>query len=368
MKKPVNIAAAGFGVMTLLIGYLLLWPVPIDPVAWNAPPNQGLIDPFAPNDRLQLSRPIDLGKYHGPEDVAGRGDGFIYASTLGGSIIRFRSNGSELETFAEVGGRPLGIEFDADGNLLVANAFSGLQRVTPDGKVEMLVQEHDGQPVVYANDVAVARDGTIYFSESSTKFSAQEFGGTYEASGLDILEHGGHGRVIRVDAESRDTSVILDGLNFANGVAISDDQQFLLISETGHYRVWRYWIAGDEAGNSEIIIDNLPGFPDNINNGLQGRFWIGLVAPRVKMLDDLSGKPGMRKMAQRLPEFTRPSAVPSMHIIAITGDGQVLMNLQDTQAHIPMITGVYETRRALYLSTLFGRYIARLDKRDLQIQ
>jgi len=353
------------GLIALLFLYLLFWPVPIDPVSWNAPVDAGLVDPFASNDRLRSAKVFDLGNHEGPEDVTGGPDGLIYAATADGVIIRLRSDGSSVEVFAETGGRPLGIEFDADGNLFVANAYLGIQKITPDGSVHVLVDTYDGQRIEYANDLAVAANGKIYFSDASSKFSADESGGSYEASLLDILEHGGHGRIFEFDPASSKTVVIADGLNFANGVAISDDQQYLLFNETAHYRVWRYWLGGPRKGQREVIIDNLPGFPDNINNGLNGKFWIGLVAPRNDLLDQLSNKPWLRKVTQRLPAFLRPKAEPSSHIIAITGDGQVLMNLQDSAATVPALTSAFETRDAIWLSSLFGNRLARIDKEQL---
>jgi len=356
------------GLLALLLLYLLFWPVPIDPVGWDAPLDAGLVDPFAPNDRLRKARVIDLGKHEGPEDVTGGPDGLIYAATADGVIIRLRPGDSRVEVFAETGGRPLGIEFDADGNLFVANAYLGVQKVSPNGHVEVLIDTFDGQRIEYADDLAVATNGKIYFSDASSKFSASKSGGSYEASLLDILEHGGHGRIFEFDPATGKTIVIADGLNFANGVAISDDQQYLLFNETAHYRVWRYWLDGPRAGQREVVIGNLPGFPDNINNGLNGRFWIGLVAPRNKLLDDLSNKPWLRKVTQRLPAFLRPEAEPSSHIIAIAGDGQVLMNLQDSAATVPALTGAFETRDAIWLSSLFGNRLARMDKKRLTDQ
>ena len=295
-------AIAG-GVSVVLLAYLLAWPVPVDPVSWSAPADAGLIDPFEANDHLRHSQPLDLRDHAGPEDIAAPGDGFLYVSSAAGSIVRLRPDGSEFSVFAETGGRPLGIEFDGSGNLFVANPYIGLQRISPQGDVELLASEYDGQQLVYVNDVAVARDGTVYFSDSSRKFGAREFGGTYAASLLDIVEHGGHGRLFSFDPQSAVVRLLMDGLNFANGVAISDDQDYLVVSETGHYRIWRYWLVGEKAGTGEVILQNLPGFPDNINNGMQGRFWIGLVAPRVPMLDNMSDKPFMRQIAQRLPQF-----------------------------------------------------------------
>lgn len=353
------------GLLGLLLLYLFLWPVPIDPVSWEAPPDAGLVDPFESNDILRRATLIDLGDHHGPEDVAGGPDGLIYASTADGLIVRLRPDGGNIEVFAETGGRPLGIDFDTDGNLFVANAALGIQKVSPDGRVELLVDSYDGQRIEFADDLAVAANEKIYFSDASSKFGTIRSGGSYEASLLDILEHGGHGRIFEFDPDTGQTKVIADGLNFANGVAISDDQQFLLFNETGHYRVWRYWLDGLRAGQSEVVIANLPGFPDNINNGLNDRFWIGLVAPRNKMLDDASGKPWLRKLMQRLPAFARPKAVPSSHIIGITADGVVLMNLQDSTATVPALTGAYETRNAIWLSSLFGNRLARMDKDKL---
>ena len=345
--------------------YLFYWPVAIDPVAWNAPVDAGLVGVFEPNERLRKARLIELGFHEGPEDIAGGPDGRIYTATRDGKVLRFDASGENIEVFAETGGRPLGLEFDATGNLLVANAYAGLQRVTPDGTVTTLADEYGGQAILYADDVAVAADGKIYFSDASAKFGALKTGGSYEASLMDLLEHGGHGRVFRHDPASGETTLVIDGLNFANGVAISEDQQFLLISETGNYRVLRYWLAGPGAGKTDVVIDNLPGFPDNINNGLNGKFWIGLVAPRNKLLDDMSGKPWLRKLVQRLPAAVRPKAEPSSHVIAISGNGEVLMNLQDSSARLPALTGVFETTDALWLSTLFGVHTARLDKQDL---
>jgi sugar lactone lactonase YvrE len=367
-----NLLRRTLGVVLAIVAafliYLFFWPVPIDPVAWEAPVDAGLVDPFEPNDRLRKARLIDLGSHQGPEDVAEGSDGLIYTTTNGGQVIRFDATGNNIEVFAETGGRPLGLEFDSDGSLLVANAYLGLQRITPDGTVEVLTDEYNGEPILYADDVAVANNGMVYFSDASSKFGAMKTGGSYEASLMDLMEHGGHGRIYRYDPTTRETSIILDGLNFANGVAISDDQQYLMINETGSYRVLRHWLEGPDAGNTEIVIDNLPGFPDNINNGLNGRFWVGLVAPRNKLLDDMSGKPWLRKLVQRLPASVRPKAVPSSHVIAINADGEVLMNLQDTSARMPALTGVCESNNTLWLSSLFGNRVGKLDKRDLANQ
>lgn len=344
--------------------YLLLWPVPIDPVAWTAPADRGLVDPFGSDDRLGRARAIDLGHHDGPEDVTSGQDGLLYATTKAGLILQIDGYGNVRE-FADVGGRALGIEADNDGSFVVANAYTGLQRISREGRVESLLSEVDGRPLMYADDLAIADDGTIYFSEASTKFGAEKSAGTYEGSLLDIIEHGGHGQIIAFHPDEGKARVIIDGLQFANGVAISDDQSYLLIAETGSYRIIKHWLMGPRAGETDVLIDNLPAFPDNINNGLNGNFWVGLVAPRVEVLDSLSGKPFLRKVVQRLPAALRPKAEPYSHVFLMDGDGVVLMNLRDPSARYPSLTGVYETSNSLFMTRLFGNELPVLDKDDL---
>ena len=322
------------------------------------------MDPFESNDRLRPAHAIGLGTHEGPEDVTAGHDGRLYATSKDGFLLQIDGYGNVAE-FAQVGGRPLGLETDRDGSFITANAYSGIQRVSPNGLVTTLLDEVDGVPLVYADDLAIASDGTVYFSEASTRFGASQYEGTFEGSLLDIMEHGASGQVIAFSPDTGDAHVIIDDLNFANGVAVSTDQSFLLIAETGSYRILRHWLKGPRSGETEVLVDNLPGFPDNINNGLHGRFWIGLVTPRNTFLDRFSGKPLIRKIVQRLPAFVRPKARPSSHVIAINGDGEVLMNLQDSAARFPFLTGVYETRDALYLTSLFGNKLAKLDKNDL---
>ena len=56
------------------------------------------------------------------------------------------------------------------------------------------------------------------------------------------------GRLLVYDPISRVATTLVDGLNFANGVAVSHDQTYVLVNETGKYRVIRYWIAGPQEG------------------------------------------------------------------------------------------------------------------------
>jgi sugar lactone lactonase YvrE len=273
-----------------------------------------------------------------------------------------QADGSKPENWVTTGGRPLGIRFDAAGNLIVADAFRGLLRVRPDGTVTVLATEADGQPILYANSVDVAADGKIYFSDSSTKFGASRWGGTYPASLLDILEHGAHGRLLVYDPVAGRATTLLAGLNFANGVAVAHDQSYVLVNETGTYRVLRHWIAGPRRGGTEPLIENLPGFPDNLSRGLEGRFWLALISPRNTLVDRLSGAPFARTMIQRLPAVVRPEAVAYGHVVAIDGTGRVLASLQDPDGGYRLTTGATEADDHIYVGSLVMPALGRLPK------
>jgi len=340
--------------LALVAVYFLAWPVPVDPVAWRAPVATGYVGPFARNHRLKNLELLPIGNHHGPESVAMDRDGRIYAATQEGTIVRLRADGSRPENWVETGGRPLGIRFDHDGNLFVADAFRGLLRISPDRRIALLA------PMAYANSVAVTSDGKVYVTDASVKFGARQSGGTYQASLYDVLEHGGHGRLLVWDPATRKTTVLLTGLQFANGVALAHDESYLLVNDMGNYRVLRHWLTGPRRGATEPLIENLPGFPDNLSTGRNGRYWLALVSPRNALVDKLSGAPFVRKMIQRLPPFVRPEAVAYGHIVAFDGNGRVLASLQDPEGTYRLTTEAVEGGEYVYVGSLVMPALARL--------
>ena len=354
-------------VTVILANYLLLWPVPVEPVSWDAPADKGFVGDFKQNSRLEAIEIINLPDTHGPEGLALL-DNEVYAATREGWIVRYNQDTGEQVKWVNTQGSPLGLVFDANNNLLIADAYKGLLKVSPAGDISLLTRTVDGTDIDYADDLDVTADGKIYFSDASTKFGAQTNGGTYAASLLDTMEHGSHGRLLVYDPVDQTTKMLMDGLNFANGVAVDADSQFVLINETGSYRIHKYWLQGDKIGQSEVLIDNLPGFPDNVVRGNDGRFWVGLVSPRSKPLDDLSASPLMRKIVQRLPLFMRPQAVPYSHVFAMTGEGEILVSLQDPDGQHHTNTGALETDDWLYISSLHADNLARISWQDVDLE
>jgi sugar lactone lactonase YvrE len=302
--------------------YLLMWPVPITPAAWTPPDAPTLAGQFQQNSRLTTTQRLSLGTGFGPEDVALDPQGRIYGGFEDGRIIQLQADGSQPRVFADTHGRPLGLSFDQTGNLIVADALKGLLSVNPGGEVTALSTGADGIPFACTNDLDVAADGTIYFTDASSKYPLTKFT-------LDLLEHQPNGRLLAFDPKTKSTRTMLKDLYFANGVAVSPDQSFLLVVDTGMYRVRRVWLNGPKQGQSETFIDNLPGFPDGISSNGKDKFWLALVTPRDSVFDRLLPNPFLRKVVSRLPAFLQPAPKRYSFVLALDLNGRFVDNLQD---------------------------------------
>lgn len=350
-------------IIAAIAAYLMAWPVDIDPQKWDAPKDKGYTGDFAPNTRLADLDFLSIGDTYGPEDVDSRmidGELFIFAPTHEGLILKINPRSGETITIADTGGVPLGCEFDAAGNLIVADAYKGLLSIAPDGAVTVLTNTVDGTPILYADDLDIGPDGVIYFSDASTKFGAEWAKGTMQGSLFEIMEHGRTGRVLAYDPSSGKTWAVKDELSFSNGIAMADGGKSILINETGEYRIHKLWVDGPKKGQSEIIIHNLPGFPDNINRAPGGNFYVGFVSKRSAFLDDYSDSPFWRKLAWRLPAALQPKAENYGFVIEIDGNGNVIQTWQDPKGAYPATTGAHAAADGyLYITSLTANRLAR---------
>ncbi len=351
-----------------LLAYLGFWPVPVSPVGWQAPAAPGYQGAFTPNQALANLKNISLGAEAGPEHIAMGPGGKLYTTVASGSILRMNADGSGIELFANTGGRVLGFDFDAAGNLIAADAYLGLLSISPDRKVSVLVSHLGNAPLRYPDAVVVAQNGRIYFTDASTRFGPKEFGGTFEASILDILEQSSTGRVIEYNPAIKATRVVAQGLSFANGLALSSDEESLFVAETGKYRIWKIAVAAQDLNvaqadpQARVLLDNLPGYPDNLMRGQNGKVWAGLVKPRNSTIDKMAGQPFLRALTLRLPRALWPVPQAYGHVFAFDEDGKVLADLQDPSGAYPETTGVTETADRLYIQSLHANNLGWLPK------
>ena len=341
-------------VASLIVVVLLVFvPGPVDSQAWTPPPAPKLEGVMAPNDELTRAELVVSDDIFGPEDIAVDGAGTMYAGMQDGRIVRLTMAG-EITTLVNTGGRPLGLDWHPDGRLIVADAFRGLLAVSVDGAVTVLSQGADGVPFGFADDVDVASNGRIYFSDASSKFNQHEYR-------LDLLETRPYGRLLEYDPDTETTRVLMDGLYFANGVALSQAEDFVLVNETWRYRVTRYWLTGPKAGTSDIFIDNLPGFPDGISANGRGTFWLALPSPRKADVDALHPKPWLKNLVAKLPEALQPAATRYGLVASLNEAGEITGSSHDPSGqHVWEVTSVEEHNGYVYLGSLTTDRVARL--------
>ncbi len=336
------------GVMfAVLVVYLLLWPVPIEPTSWTAKEPPPLAGDFAPNRVLQGMELFSTPNAHGPEDVAIDAEGRAYVGVHQGQILRYSPDGASVEVFAETGGRPLGLDFDTDGNLIVADAFKGLLSIDPDGKTTVLCNEAGYHPLGYTNDVDVDSQNVAWFSDSSSKWNQHE-------TMNEVLENAPNGRLLKYDINTDECDVVLSEFHFANGVAVSPDETYVLVNETMRYRTKRVFVRGPRAGRVEVFVANLPGVPDGISTGADGIFWLAMYGPRNAVLDSASDRPWLRKIIHRIPSALQQKPARHPFVLGLDAEGKVVHNLQDVEgARFSVTTSAEQAGDWLHVGSLF---------------
>ncbi|MBN9547906.1 MAG: SMP-30/gluconolactonase/LRE family protein, partial [Alphaproteobacteria bacterium] len=243
----------------------ILAKVYVSPAYLSLPPSPQVDAPGSPyvlNDRLRSVEIIGLGEIEGPEDVILDRDDNLYCGTRHGDIVRFFGpDHKRSEVFAHIGGHPLGMAFDKAGNLLVCIGGMGLFQVAPDKTVIKLTDETnrswfsvvDDSRLRLADDVDVAPDGRIYFSEATIRYEQEDWA-------TDALESRASGRIICYDPRTGKTHTEIPKLVFANGVAMCSDGQSFMFAESWTCSISRYYFDGPKKGSVEKVISNLPGY------------------------------------------------------------------------------------------------------------
>ena len=343
----------------LVIGFLLLMPTKVQPVAWKPPPAPSLSEgAYAENQRLKAAKQVGPGDIDGPEALLLEGD-FLITGLHDGRLLRSSLDGKQRQVLSDTGGRPLGLARHPNGLLVIADGVKGLLSLDAQGRLTALTTEANGVPFGFTDDVAIDQSGHYaYFSDASSRWG-------YGHDGEAIIEHGGDGRLLRYDFQSGKTSVLLDKLEFANGVTLGPDDAYVLVNETGAYRISRYWLSGPKAGTHDLFIDNLPGLPDNLAFNGSNRFWVALYAPRSALLDGTAGHPWVRKVIVRALTVLPKPVEKRGFVLGLDLQGKVVANLQDASSgNYSPITTAREYGDWLYLGSLKASHMARLPLAD----
>ncbi|KAL2945099.1 Protein STRICTOSIDINE SYNTHASE-LIKE 4 [Bienertia sinuspersici] len=282
-----------------------------------------------PNTRLQEVTKLGEGHLKNPEDICVDKNGILYTATRDGWIRRLQKNGSVFENWKWINSSTmLGMTTIAAGGLVICDAEKGLLKVDEDG-ITTLVSHFNGSTLWFADDVIEGEDGSLYFTLASTKYGLHNW---Y----LDILEAKPHGQLLKFNPQTNETLLLLDNLAFANGVALSSDQQYLLVCETWKYKCLKYWLQGNLQGTTEIFIDNLPGGPDNINLSPDGSYWIALLQLTNKGFEFVHTSKIAKHLVATFPRML--SIILGINkkatVIKVSKDGNILKRFDDPEGTV----------------------------------
>jgi sugar lactone lactonase YvrE len=339
----------------VLGAFLLMFPTNVRPVAWTPSPAPSLSSGvYATNQRLKGVERVGPADIEGPEALLLE-DNALITGLHDGRLIQTSLDGKDTKVLADTGGRPLGLARHPSGFLVIADGVKGLLSLDTEGRLISLTTEAADVPFGFTDDVAIDKSGHYaYFSDASSRWG-------YGKDGEAIIEHGGDGRLLRYDFQTGKTLVLLDKLEFANGVTLGPDDSFVLVNETGAYRITRFWLSGPKAGTHDVFIDNLPGLPDNLAFNGRDRFWVALYAPRNALLDATAQHPFVRKMIVRALTVLPKPVEKRAFALGLDLDGKVIANLQDASTgNYSPITTVREYGDWLYLGSLKAKNMARL--------
>ena len=332
-----------------------------DPVSTDA----SAASPFALNNRLRDVETIGLGEVEAPEDVILDDDDNLFCGNRHGDIVRFfPPDYKTWEIYAHIGGSPLGMSFDRDGNLIVCVGGMGLYKVDRNRVVTKVTDETnrstfsivDDSRLRLADDLDIAPDGRIFFSEATVRYEMHDWP-------VDALESRGNGRIICFDPRNGRTHTVLRNLIFPNGICLAFDGQSILFAESWACRISRYWFDGPKVGKVERVIETLPGYPDNINRASDGTYWVALLGMRSPALDVALKMPGFRRrMARRIApdEWLYPNLNTGC-VVRFDESGRIIESLWDFGGvNHPMITSMREHRGWLYLGGISNNRIGRI--------
>ena len=330
--------------------------------AQSAVPGSGT--PYELNNRLSAAEHIGLGELEGPEDVILDRDDNLYCGTRHGEIVRFFApDYTRSEIFAHVGGFPLGLAFDRHGNLISCVGAMGLYQITPEREVTRLSAEtrrswtsiQDDARLRDPNDLDIAPDGKIYFTDSTKRYDAHDWA-------LDSIENRGTGRLLVYDPADGSTKTLLDGYRYTNGVCMAHDNRSLFFAESWRCRIHRYWLEGPKAGTAECVIKDMPGYTDNINRASDGTYWMAWLGMRTPSFDLSLRHPAMRKrMTRRLPqdEWLFPN-INTGGVVKFDENFNIITTMGDLSglSH-PMVTSMREHKGQLFIGGILNNRIGR---------
>ncbi|XP_021903012.1 protein STRICTOSIDINE SYNTHASE-LIKE 10-like isoform X2 [Carica papaya] len=334
-------------------------------------------------DVLHASRVLDLstaGAVAGESlDFDPKGEG-PYTGVADGRILKWEGESVGWREFAidsphrqsctqpsfpqleHICGRPLGVMFEKkSGDLYIDDCYLGLMVVGPEGGLaKQLAIEAEGLRFDFTNHMDIDElDDVIYFTDSSKVYNIRTY--------MNLIMSGDRtGRLIKYEKKNRKTTVLLKGLGFPNGVALSKDRSFVLVAESTRFRVLRFWLRGPNAGKHDVFAD-LPGAPDNIRRNEKGEFWVAMYTKKTLFAYMGFTNPWFGNILLKLLNFSQLNSLligGTPHALAakLSETGEIIEVLEDSKGKtLAFISEVLERDGKLWIGSITTPYIGIYD-------
>ncbi|KAF2312782.1 hypothetical protein GH714_040027 [Hevea brasiliensis] len=216
---------------------------------------EGISDKTLSDAEMKSYSQLDLPGVIGPESIAfdcnGKGP---YVGVSDGRILKWQGpdqgwaeerkvcDGSTDPDKEPMCGRPLGLKFNpATCDLYIADAYYGLLVVGPEGGVPtQLAASAEGVPFRFTNGLDIdPKTRLVYFTDSSIYFQRRVYIWA-------IISSDRSGRLLKYDPNSKKVTVLFQGLSFPNGVALSKDNSFILVAESGTFKILKFTLVNAE--------------------------------------------------------------------------------------------------------------------------
>ncbi|XVE54619.1 hypothetical protein DITRI_Ditri03aG0096500 [Diplodiscus trichospermus] len=134
------------------------------------------------------------------------------------------------------------------------------------GVVTQLSTAADGEPYRFCNAVDVHQPtGNVYFTDASSVYDIRQL--TIAVNAQDST-----GRLLKYDMKTKQVTVLFRNLSGAVGVAVDEEEKYVLVSEFIANRTLKIWLQGPQAKKFDII--NRQPMPDNIKRTTIRNFWL----------------------------------------------------------------------------------------------
>lgn len=351
----------GVGVI-LLAGTLLLWPAPIESSRFD---QSGLAPPFPENrDLAEACEVISEGEIPHSDKLVVDEQGRVFAGDDQGVIHVLEPDDSgayRRRVYAEPGGRPMELVFDASGRMIGADHHGTHFAIELDGSVTRFdtLQGLEIGPDEGTAGVAVASDGVLYYGVHPAGLIAGDRTGFMEMLAADESSE-----LRAFDPKTGKERTLVAGLFRPVGVELSKDEDFVVVAEFFANRITRHWLRGPKAGTTDRLVENLPGVVDGLASDGRGTFYVSMPAYSPPSVEWLHDNPWAKdQLAKVLPMLLSLGLGPKGGagiVFTLDEEGRVGRTFQDPAGEVVSTLTTAEVHRGdLYVGSIAGDRIAR---------